>query len=122
VKVHIESELHRKTVEFESEPRTGQSVVPILKDMLDKSSFAILILTGEDETADGSRRARQNVIHEAGLFQGKLGFEKAVILKQEGVQDLSNLAGLQYIEFSGDNIEQTFYELQRVLRREGVIE
>jgi predicted nucleotide-binding protein len=121
VKVHIESELQLKTLEFESESRVGQSVVPVLKEMLEQSAFAILILTAEDETKEGSRRARQNVIHEAGLFQGRLGFEKVVLLKQDGVEDLSNLAGLQYIPFSGENVEQTFYELGRVLKREGLI-
>jgi len=121
VKVHIENDLHLKTEEFESESRVGQSVVPVLEQMLSKSSFAVLILTAEDETKDGSRRARQNVIHEAGLFQGRLGFEKLVLLKQKGVEDLSNLAGLQHVEFSGEKVEQTFYELGRVLKREGVI-
>jgi hypothetical protein len=122
VKDHIENELHIKTVLFESESRVGQSVVPVLKDMLDRATFSILILTGEDETADGSRRARQNVIHEAGLFQGRLGFEKVVLLKQDGVEDISNLAGLQRIPFTGDNIEQTFYQLGRTLVREELLD
>ena len=121
VKILLETELHLKTVGFESESRVGLSVVPILKKMLDEATFAILILTGEDETAGGSLRARQNVIHEAGLFQGRLGFERVVLLKQAGVEDLSNLAGLQYIQFSGDDIEQTFYELHRVLSREKLL-
>jgi predicted nucleotide-binding protein len=90
--------------------------------MIDESSFAILILTAEDETASGSRRARQNVIHEAGMFQGRLGFKKAILLVQEGLEEFSNVAGLQHIPFSGDRIDQTFYELQRVLKREGLIE
>ncbi|MHB8405160.1 MAG: hypothetical protein ACYDCJ_07035 [Gammaproteobacteria bacterium] len=30
------------------------------------------MLTGEDEQGDGILRARQNVIHEAGLFQADL--------------------------------------------------
>jgi hypothetical protein len=121
VKLYIENELHLTTLEFESESRVGRSVVPVLREMLDKATFAILILTGEDETATGAHRARQNVIHEAGLFQGRLGFEKAILLKQNGVEDLSNLAGLQHIPFDGENVEQTFYDLQRVLRREGVL-
>jgi predicted nucleotide-binding protein len=79
------------------------------------------VLTAEDETVEGLKRARQNVVHEAGLFQGRLGFKKAVVLRQVGLEDFSNVAGLQYIGFSGDMIEQTFYELQRVLKREGML-
>jgi predicted nucleotide-binding protein len=71
---------------------------------------------------DGQLRARQNVIHEAGLFQGRVGFKKVILLMQDNVEGFSNVAGLQYIPFSGQEIEQTFYELQRVLKREGVVQ
>ena len=40
--------------------------------MLDDAAFAFLILTAEDEKADGKMHARMNVVHEAGLFQGRL--------------------------------------------------
>ena len=29
-------------------------------------------------------KARMNVIHEVGLFQGRLGFERAIVLLEEG--------------------------------------
>lgn len=121
LKVFLEDELKVNTVSYESESRVGDSIVPILEELLRSASFAILILTAEDETKDGKIRARQNVIHETGLFQGKLGFKKAIILRQEGIEDLTNLAGVQYIKFSDDNIEQTFYEVSRVLKREKII-
>jgi len=108
-------------VAYESESRAGDSIVPILEGMLNQATFAVLILTAEDETADGGKRARQNVIHEAGLFQGRLGFKKAILLRQDGLEDFSNVAGLQYVSFTGDRIDQTFYELQRVLKREGLL-
>ncbi len=121
VQVFLEHDLKLSTVSFESESRAGKSVVPVLEEMLEKADFAVLILTAEDETAHGQFRARQNVIHEAGLFQGRLGFTKAVLLMQEGVEGFSNVAGLQYIPFAGDRIDGAFYELQRVLRREGLL-
>ena len=109
------------TVCFESEPRTSQSIVPILSEMLDRASFAVIVLTAEDVISDGIVRGRQNVIHEAGLSQGKLGFERVAILKQEGVEEPSNLAGLQFISFPHNRIEKAFYELQGALKREGLI-
>ncbi len=121
VQIFLESELGIKTFCFESESRTGENIVNILKDFLDNSSFAVLIMTAEDETASGEVRARQNVIHEAGLFQGKLGFDKVVILKQNNTEDFSNIAGLQYIAFSGENIEQCFYELNRTLKKHSLV-
>ena len=121
LQIFLEKELGLTTLNYESESRAGESIVSILENMLDQSGFAVLVLTAEDETSLGNRRARQNVIHEAGLFQGKLGFRKAILLVQEGLEDFSNVAGLQHISFSGNRIDQTFYELQRVLKREGLI-
>jgi predicted nucleotide-binding protein len=121
LKTYLEDELGLATLHYESESHVSESIISVLNRMLDDATFAILILTAEDETQEGSRRARQNVVHEAGLFQGRLGFDKVVLLRQEGLEDFSNVAGLQYIRFRGEQIEETFYELQRVLIREQLI-
>ena len=57
----------------------GISVTHHLQSMLDEAGFAFLILTGDDAHASGDLYPRLNVVHEAGLFQGKLGFQKAII-------------------------------------------
>jgi predicted nucleotide-binding protein len=121
LQLFLKDDLNLNTLTFEDESRTSESIVNILSEFLDNSSMAILVMTAEDETAEGNNRARQNVIHEAGLFQGRLGFDKVIILKQEGIEEFSNIAGLQYIPFSGDNIEQCFYELQRKLKKLGMV-
>ena len=76
--------------EFNRESPAGKSHKEHLLKMLSQARFAFLIMTGEDEGADGSLHARENVIHEAGLFQGRLGFEKAIILLEEGCREFSN--------------------------------
>lgn len=121
VQLFLQQELGLKTVSYESESRSGLSIVPILDRMLLEATFAVLLLTAEDETADGTHRARQNVVHEAGLFQGHLGFQRVVMLIQDGLEEFSNVAGVQYISFRGEQVEQAFWELQRALRREGQI-
>ncbi|MDR6158620.1 putative nucleotide-binding protein [Chryseobacterium sp. SLBN-27] len=121
LQLFLKEDLNIDSFTFESESRTGESIIQILEEFLENSNFAILILTAEDETLEGKLRARQNVIHECGLFQGKLGFNNVVLLKQHETEELTNLAGLQYISFSGDNIEQTFYEIQRKLKKSGII-
>lgn len=78
----------------------------------------VIVVTAEDKTAKGDVRARQNVVHEIGLFQGRLGFEKVALLMQEGVEEFSNLAGLQHIPFKGNAIDGAFYRLDEMLRRE----
>ncbi|KUO63987.1 MAG: hypothetical protein APF83_08820 [Lutibacter sp. BRH_c52] len=121
VQLFLQDDFKLETLTFESESRTSETIINILEEFLEKSSFAILILTAEDETSAGGIRARQNVIHEAGLFQGRLGFDRVIILKQTETEEFSNIAGLQYIPFAGDNIEQCFYELQRKLKKSGMI-
>lgn len=121
VQVFLKDDLNLKPLTYEDESRTSESIINILNDFLNKSSFAILIMTAEDETAEGKTRARQNVIHEAGLFQGRLGFDKVIILKQEGLEEFSNIAGLQYISFTDEKIEQCFWELQRKFKKMGLV-
>jgi predicted nucleotide-binding protein len=103
---------------YESGARAGHTIRDILEQMIEKSSFALLVMTGEDAQEDGEVRARQNVIHEAGLFQGRLGFSRAILLLEEGVELFSNVQGVQYISFSKGNIKETFGEVLATLRRE----
>ena len=77
-------------------------------------------MTGEDETSEGGLRARQNVIHEAGLFQGHLGFNRAIVLLEEGTEEFSNIQGIEQIRFGKKNIKETFGEVLATLRREFV--
>ena len=86
--------------------------------MLLRSSFAILVLTGEDEIVDGTLHARQNVIHETGLFQGRLGFSKAITLLEEGAEEFSNIHGIEQIRFSKGNIKETFGDVIATIKRE----
>jgi len=89
--------------------------------MLDDSAFAFLVMTAEEETPEGAKRARANVIHEAGLFQGRLGFERAIVLLEDGCEGFSNIAGLTWIPFPPGRIEAAFEDVRRVLEREGLL-
>ena len=90
--------------------------------MLDQSAIAFLLMTAEDELADGSLRARQNVIHEVGLFQGRLGFSKAIVILEDECEEFSNIQGLGQIRFSVGKISACYEEIRMVLEREGLIE
>ncbi|MFY9854269.1 MAG: nucleotide-binding protein [Terracidiphilus sp.] len=118
LKNHLQDKHGHHVVAFESGARAGHHIRDILDEMLTESSLAFLVLTGEDETADQCLRARQNVIHETGLFQGKLGFSRAIVLLEEGVEEFSNLAGIQHISFPKGHISETFGEVLAVIRRE----
>jgi hypothetical protein len=108
--------------EFNRVPVAGFTNIARLSEMLDAAAIAFLVLTAEDESADGGTRARMNVIHEAGLFQGRLGFSKAVILLEDGCAEFSNIQGLGQIRFPRGKIAAAFEDVRRVVEREGLIE
>jgi predicted nucleotide-binding protein len=107
--------------EFNRVPVAGVTNIQRLSEMLDSAVIAFLVMTGEDEQKDGKLRARMNVIHEAGLFQGRLGFSRAIVLLEEGCEEFSNIEGLGQIRFPKGKIKVAFEEIRRVLEREGIV-
>lgn len=107
--------------EFNREPTAGITTIERLEMMLLAADFAFMVMTGEDGHLDGSVHARENVIHEIGLFQGKLGFKKAIILLEEGCSEFSNIHGLTQIRFPKGDILSKSEEIRRTLEREGIL-
>jgi predicted nucleotide-binding protein len=103
---------------YESGSRAGHAIKDVLESMLDQSTIAFLIMTGEDIQGDGTARARQNVVHEAGLFQGRLGFSKAIAVVEEGVEVFSNLDGIQQVRFEKGHVKSAISEMLAVIKRE----
>lgn len=118
LKDHLQDKHNIQVEAYETGARAGHVIRDILEEMIAKSSMAFLVLTAEDDQADGTSRARQNVIHEAGLFQGRLGFARAIVLLEQGVENFSNIDGIQYIPFKKDRIQETFGEVVATINRE----
>jgi predicted nucleotide-binding protein len=118
LKDHLQDKHGIQIEAYETGARAGHTIRDILEEMIERSSFAVLVMTAEDEQGDGGMRARQNVIHEAGLFQGRLGFAKAILLLEHGVEEFSNVQGIQYIPFAKNNIRETFGDVVATLWRE----
>ena len=112
--------LHLEYEEYNREPTPGLSTKERLLEMLDAACFAFLVMTAEDEHGDGKMHARANVVHEAGLFQGRYGFEQAIILLEEDCEEFSNVHGIGQIRFPKDDIMAKSEEIRRVLEREGI--
>src|SRR5205085_9733676 len=77
--------------EFNRISVAGVSTQERLQTMLENAAFAFLVFTAEEERKGGMLATRDNVIHELGLFQGSLGFKRAVILLEEGCSEFSNI-------------------------------
>ncbi|MBC8030926.1 MAG: nucleotide-binding protein [Pyrinomonadaceae bacterium] len=117
VVTHLKDDLGLDDVQaFETASRTSEHIVDILNGFLDTCDAAVVVMTADDRTAEGSGRARQNVIHEIGLFQGRRGFNRVILLQQTGTEDFSNIAGLQTARFN-ERVEEAFYDLDRAVRK-----
>jgi hypothetical protein len=122
LKDFVYNRLHLPWDEFNRVPVAGVTNIARLSQMLDQACIALIVMTAEDEQADGNLHARMNVIHEVGLFQGRLGFGRAIVLLEDGCQEFSNIQGLGQIRFPKGNIAAVFEEVRQVLEREGIVE
>lgn len=121
LKDFLEGRLSLAWDEFNRESTAGIATTERLETMLGNATFAFLIMTAEDVHGDATLHARENVVHEVGLFQGRLGMKRAIILREDGCQVFSNIHGLTYIGFPKGNIGATFEEIRLVLEREKLI-
>jgi predicted nucleotide-binding protein len=119
VLLHLQNDLHLQTEAYETEPRTSEHVIDILKDVLNRCNVAVIVMTADDPTAFDTVRARQNAIHEVGFFQGRHGFGRVILLQQKGTEEFTNIAGLERILFTED-IEEGFYKLDRAIQKLGL--
>lgn len=112
-------EMHGYQVEaYEVGARAGHAIRDVLEDMLARSTFAVIVMTGEDKDSEGRVHPRDNVIHELGLFQGKLGFNRAIAVVEEGTEVFSNIEGIEQLRFSKGNIKELFGHIVATLQRE----
>lgn len=58
----------------------------------------------------------------AGLFQGHLGFGRAIILMEDGCTEFSNISGLGQIRFPANGIRRVYEEVRSVLEPEKIIQ
>ena len=111
----IEKDLSIQTLELAQEPNRGRTVLQKLAEESDRCSYAVVVMTGDDTVEEGPLRARENVMHEIGYFQGKFGLANVCLLHEEGVSIPSNIHGLVYIPFPRDMVRAAFGELGREL-------
>lgn len=118
LKDHLQDKHCFRVIAYETGARAGYTIAEILEQMSQEASIAFLVHTAENLDINKDLHARENVIHEAGLFQGKLGFKRGIILLEEGCSEYSNLAGVQQLRYSSGNIKEVFGDVISIIYRE----
>ena len=86
--------------------------------MVAESAWTVIVMNKEASHADGGEGARTNVIHELGCAQGAPGWERAIVLLEEGCQLPPNLDGTVYIEFQEGKPEGAYEQAAQDLEAE----
>ena len=84
VQAYLEKDLGFDTKELAQEASTGMTILGKLVSVSDECDSAVIVMTGDDVDSTGQTRARENVVHEIGFFQGKYGLERVCLLHEEG--------------------------------------
>lgn len=102
------------------------SFIDSLTDVANAAQCAIVLLSADDlhlniEDMSIHYRARQNVIFEMGLFLGKLGKERIIVIheKHEKFEFPSDIQGVFYVSYDKDKPQNWKYELGRRLSKIG---
>ncbi|MBO0939773.1 nucleotide-binding protein [Fibrella sp. HMF5335] len=116
IQTFLERTMDIPTLELAQEANQGRTVLQKLDEESNKCSIAVIVMTGDDIDADGTVKARENVMHEIGFFQGKYGLGNVVLLHESGVNIPSNIQGLVYISFPKDTAEAAEGAIARELK------
>lgn len=122
LKDHLSEKQGFDVVAYETGARAGYTITEVLDDLSEEASIAFLVHTAEDQDARGHLHARENVVHETGLFQGKLGWKRAIVLLENGCNEYTNLAGIQQLRFAKGNIKEIFGDVMAIIYREFIEE
>jgi predicted nucleotide-binding protein len=108
LKDFLQTKLKQTPVILAEQPNRGLTIVEKLERASEECWFAIILMTKDDEQQGGGVRARQNVVHEIGFFQGKYGRKNVILLAERGVEVFSNISGIVRIEFDANHFGEAF--------------
>lgn len=121
VRRFVEGECGLPVYELGSSDIANRDFTACLREAIPQCSFAICLLGKTESMADGRARADQNVVYQAGFFQGRYGFGRVALLAEVGCDPFSNIAGIVRLDFPAPQVYSTFIDLRRMLGREGLI-
>lgn len=107
---------------------SGKIILKKFQDAIwEKADCAIALMSPDDKLETGNYRARQNVFYELGYCQGvfdsyyddEYDFEPVIAIKEKSIdfRDVSDLLGLETLEYTDGQIETTFHKVGKYLNQ-----
>lgn len=119
LKDFVADELKLPWAEYNSESTVGMARKERLEALKAQAAVAIVVMTAED-TVGNEVRARENVVHEIGYFQGAVGWLKTIVVQEERCAVFSNMDGTDVIRFIA-KVDETFEKVRQALKREKLV-
>jgi predicted nucleotide-binding protein len=115
VQAFLERDLKLLTVELSQEASGGTTIIEKLEQHAARCDTAVIVMSGDDQAEGGAVKARENVMHEIGFFQGKYGRQRVALLHEDGVNVPTNLSGIVYVPYPRGMVSAGFAVLAREL-------
>ncbi len=105
---------------------SGRHILEKFKDTVwEEIDCVIALMSPDDKLENGNYRARQNIIYELGYCQGvfdgyyedEFESEPVTIIKEKSIDfsDVSDLLGLEVMEYTNGHIEAVFHKVGKYL-------
>lgn len=111
----VRNDLRHEPIVLVEEPGGGRAIIEMLEEAAREVDCALILMTADDQTLGGTLRSRQNVVHELGYFQGLLGRGRVIIVADQRLQFLSNLAGVKYIYLDHARPKGAYWDVKEAL-------
>ncbi|MDG4788520.1 PfkB family carbohydrate kinase [Micromonospora sp. WMMD1102] len=79
VRLFIEQNCGLPTYELKSSDLDGHNLAALMRQSLARCSFAVCLLSAKGSGPGARSPANQNIVHQAGIFQGRYGFGRVAI-------------------------------------------
>jgi predicted nucleotide-binding protein len=102
---------------YETRTTPGQFPYNIVTSAVQESDAAVILYTGDDQLTGGQRIGRRNVAYELGLAHSAFGPTKTLLLLEEGVEEPTNIRGMQVVTFKTNALSAKLADIRDSLRR-----
>ncbi|MGA3181810.1 MAG: PocR ligand-binding domain-containing protein [Verrucomicrobiota bacterium] len=106
-----------EVVTYATTEEVGEFTNNIVMGCIENSDAAVILYTGDDELKSGQRIARRNVAYELGVAHRAFGRKKTVLLLETGVEEPTNVAGMQVVRFERNCLSTKFADIRKYLEK-----